>query len=178
MGILNVTDDSFYDGGKYRLIDTAIERGIAIEKEGADIIDIGAESTRPGATPMNEHAELERLLPVIQALKKEIRIPISIDSYKPKVIRECLSLGIDMINDVTGLRNNEMISLVKESKLPVVIMHMRGTPQVMQKNIHYDDVVQELYTFFEKKLHEINYDNVIIDPGIGFGKEVEHNLLI
>ncbi len=178
MGILNVTDDSFYDGGRYTSIDTAIERGRTLAKEGADIIDIGAESTRPGAMPINVNEELQRLVPVIQALKKEIHIPISVDSYKPEVIRECVPLGIDMINDVTGLRNKSMVDVVIKSKLPVVVMHMRGTPQTMQQDIHYDDVVKEIYTFFEKKLHEIDSAHVIIDPGIGFGKEVDHNLLI
>jgi len=179
MGILNVTPDSFSDGNKFLNPEKAIAHAKQMVEEGADIIDIGAESSRPGSDPVSEEEELQRLLPIVSRLVKEIDVPISIDTYKPQVAEACLTLGAHMINDISGLRNKEMITVVSKHKVPVIIMHMLGDPKTMQENPMYTDIVQEIKTFFEERIQQAKaagITDIILDPGIGFGKTVEHNL--
>lgn len=181
MGILNVTPDSFSDGGLFVNADKAIEHAKQMVKEGAEIIDVGGESSRPGSEPVSEEEELRRVKPVIQKLVNEINVPISIDTYKPKVAEKCLSLGVQLVNDITGLRNKEMIKVVAQYKVPVIIMHMKGNPRNMQVNPTYEDVIKEIKEFLSERISEARkagINNVIIDPGIGFGKNTEHNLQI
>lgn len=182
MGILNVTPDSFYDGGKYFDLEKAIERAKKMEKEGADIIDIGGESTRPFSKRISIEEEIKRVIPVIEALNGEIKIPISIDTYKPEVAEKAIEKGAKMINDVMALRNG-IEKVVKEHDIPVVIMHMKGKPETMQINPYYEDVMDEIIEFLEKRIkfavkNGINEDNIITDPGIGFGKRHEDNIKI
>ena len=179
MGILNVTPDSFSDGGRFVDQDLALEHAVRMASEGADIIDIGAESSRPGARPVSPDEEIARLKPVIERLVKDVNLPISVDTYKPKVASECLRLGAHMINDITGLANDAMAEAVANHHAPVIIMHMRGTPQTMQANPVYDDVVAEVKRFLKERKMKANaagIKDVIVDPGIGFGKTVKHNL--
>ncbi len=181
MGVLNVTPDSFSDGGMFINLDKAVEQAKRMVKDGANIIDIGGESSRPGSGPVSEKEELKRVKPVIQTLVKEIKVPISIDTYKPKVAKECLKLGVNIVNDISGLRNKEMIKIVAKYKTPVVIMHMKGIPKNMQENPTYEDVVNEIKEFLEERINEAKkseINDIIIDPGIGFGKATEHNLQI
>lgn len=190
MGILNITPDSFFDGGKYFDLDKAILKAKEFEKIGVDIIDIGGESTRPHTIynscqdflPVKE--ELKRVIPVIEALSKEISIPLSIDTFKPEVAREALIKGATFINDVTGLRNDDMKRVIKDANCPFIVMHMLGDPKTMQNNPFYPNgVVKDLLKFFEEKIIEledfgVNTNKMILDPGIGFGKTVEDNLEI
>jgi dihydropteroate synthase len=181
MGILNLTPDSFSDGGRYSDPDVAVAHAKKMVADGADIIDVGGESSRPGATPLTEQEELHRVLPVLTRLKEEVSVPISIDTYKPAIARKCLDAGATIMNDITGLTNLEMIKVAADYRVPVVVMHMKGSPQTMQTNPGYTNVVEEIKTFFEKQIamacnEGIEY--IILDPGIGFGKTVEHNLLI
>ena len=181
MGVLNVTPDSFSDGGMFLDPVKAIEQAKKMVEEGADIIDVGAESSRPGSQAISEEVELKRLIPVIRALVNELKVPISIDTYKSKVARECLEIGAHLINDITGLQNEEMIQVVAEHQVPVVIMHMKGTPQNMQLNPIYGDVVAEIKDFLNSRINtakQSGIKDIIIDPGIGFGKSAEHNLEI
>ncbi len=183
MGILNVTPDSFSDGGRFIKTDKAVEHAIEMVNQGADIIDIGGESSRPGAVQISEQEELKRVKPIIQKLISKINVPISIDTYKPRIAEECLKSGVHIVNDITGLRNKNMIKLIAKYKVPVVIMHMKGMPNNMQQNPVYNDVVDEIMEFFNEKINEakkagINNNDIIIDPGIGFGKTTEHNLQI
>lgn len=181
MGILNVTPDSFSDGGLYYRFSDAIKHGLQMVEEGADIIDVGGESTRPGAETVPLEEEIKRVVPVIKHLRKETEAIISVDTYKPEVAREAIEAGADLINDVYGLRQPGMLELVAEAKKPVVIMHMKGEPRTMQKNPVYEDVVKEVYDFllvqrdraFEAGL---TAEQVVLDVGIGFGKTLEHNL--
>ncbi|MFH1261914.1 MAG: dihydropteroate synthase [Pseudomonadota bacterium] len=181
MGILNVTPDSFSDGGKFFDPGKAVERAFQMKEEGADWIDIGAESTRPGSDGVDEATERERLWPILTRLARErFPVPISLDTSKPAIVHAAAAEGlIRMVNDVRGLRDPEMVKVVRETKLPVVLMHMFGEPRTMQQDFHYDDVVKDLIRFFEQRLVEIGLkENVILDPGIGFGKSVEQNLEI
>ncbi|MCL6518474.1 MAG: dihydropteroate synthase [Armatimonadetes bacterium] len=183
MGILNVTPDSFSDGGLYVDKNAAIERGLEMIDEGADVIDIGGESSRPGAEPVPVEEELARVVPIIQELSKRVSVPISIDTYKPEVARAALDAGASIINDITGLVNPLMRALAAERKVPVIIMHMKGNPQTMQDNPVYEDVVSEVMKFLRQRTEQVveaglPEEYVIIDPGIGFGKTVEHNLEI
>ncbi len=184
MGILNVTPDSFSDGGKFFAEGDAISYAERISKEGADIIDVGGESTRPGARPVSEKEEIERVVPVIKALSKERKIIISIDTRKAKVARAALEAGAHMVNDVSGLRfDKKMARLVAERRVPVCIMHMRGTPRTMQKNPAYRDLMGEVIGELEESIAiainaGILHGKIIVDPGIGFGKTVENNLEI
>jgi dihydropteroate synthase len=184
MGIINVTPDSFSDGGSYLDQGGAIELGRRFAAEGADIVDIGGESTRPGAQPVPPDEEMRRVLPVIEQLKAETQIPISLDTRKSKVAQAGLDLGVDIINDVTGLRgDSQMKEVVAGARAGVVIMHMQGTPQTMQENPTYDDLLGELEEFFSVQMHTasqagITPEQLVIDPGIGFGKTVAHNLEI
>ena len=175
MGILNVTPDSFYDGGKYDKLEKAIERARQMEKEGVDIIDIGGESTRPFSSPIDEKEEMNRVLPVIEALKNEIKVPLSIDTYKPRVAEKAIEKGVDMINDVFALRKEGMAEIAREFDVPVCIMHMKGEPKNMQMNPYYKDVMEEIYEFLKGRIEfaikkGIDENKIIIDPGIGFGK--------
>jgi dihydropteroate synthase len=184
MGILNVTPDSFYDGGKYFSKDDAINRGLKLVEDGADIIDIGGESTRPGSEPVSEEEELKRVLPVISELSRRTDIPISIDTYKGRVARAAIDSGAQIVNDISGLKfDANMAQVVAEKDVPVVIMHIKGTPKDMQSNPHYEDVIQELLDYFEERIryainNGIDSNKIIIDPGIGFGKRLVDNLAI
>lgn len=183
MGILNVTPDSFSDGGQYQDTETAIHHGIRMAEDGADVIDIGGESSRPGSEPVSVDEELSRVTPVIEALAKKIEIPISIDTYKPDVARAALDAGASIINDITGLADERMRSLAAERKTPTIIMHMKGAPRNMQENPEYEDVISEIMAFFRERIAlaveaDLPEEYIIIDPGIGFGKTLEYNLEI
>lgn len=180
MGILNVTPDSFYDGGKYTSLKKAIERSVEIEKQGADYIDVGGESSRPGSSPISEQEEANRVIPIIKMLSKEVSIPISIDSYKFVVIEKAIDAGASFINDITGLADKKTRKLAAENDLEVCIMHMKENPQTMQKNPVYNDVVQEVYQFLKERrdlaiTDGISKDKIYLDPGIGFGKTTNQN---
>jgi len=184
MGILNVTPDSFSDGGRYLDPQEAIARGLELVLEGADIIDIGGESTRPGARPLTVAEEMERVMPVIRGLRREISVPLSIDTCKAEVARRALDEGVDVINDISALRfDTAMVSLVARESVPVVLMHMQGTPQTMQQDPSYQDVVGEVKDFLGRRIGfaleaGVGPEQIVIDPGIGFGKSLEHNLLL
>ena len=184
MGILNVTPDSFYDGGWYKNIDTAVSHGTKMAEEGADIFDIGGESTRPGADIVNVDEELQRVIPVIEKLCKLIQQPISIDTRRAKVAREALHAGARIVNDVSGLTaDSEMVEVVASSKVPVVIMHTLGNPRIMQENPSYIDTIREVKDWLTKRIlyaveNGIKRSQIIIDPGIGFGKRLIDNLLL
>ncbi|MEW6095277.1 MAG: dihydropteroate synthase [bacterium] len=185
MGILNVTKDSFSDGGLYDKPDNALIRAFEMKEEGADIIDIGGESTRPGATPCTVEEELKKVLPVVKRLFNEkIDLPISIDTYKSEVAKACLEEGAHIINDISALRfDANMAEVVASYKVPVVLMHIQGTPQDMQQNPQYKCVVSEIILYLQQRINAaidagIDKEKIIIDPGIGFGKTVEHNLEI
>jgi len=184
MGILNVTPDSFSDGGQFFDTQRAIEHGLAMARDGADIIDIGGESTRPYSEAVSTGEEMDRVIPVIQALAREIKIPISIDTLKAEVAQEALRLGASMINDVSALRrDSELISVAAKAGVPVILMHMKGTPEDMQRDPNYEDLIPEIYGFLEEAINRavhggIQKERVIVDPGIGFGKTFDHNLQI
>ena len=183
MGILNVTPDSFYDGGWHFDLASTQKRVEEMITEGAEIIDIGGESTRPSSKPVNIEEELERVIPAIEFVKNISDIPISIDTQKAEVARKAVEAGACVVNDVGGLRNNDMISTIAELQIPVIIMHMQGTPENMQKNPQYDDTVQDIKDWLEERIKSaemtgIKRSNVIVDPGIGFGKNLKHNLEI
>lgn len=182
MAILNVTPDSFSDGGRYASIDAAIAHGLGCLQQGADILDIGGESTRPGAVSVSADEELRRVLPVVTALAQQTELPISIDTSKAAVAKACLAVGAAIVNDVTALAGDpDMPAVVAESRAGIILMHMLGTPQTMQKNPQYGDVVDDIARFLENRLQlcvasGIATENIALDPGIGFGKTVEHNL--
>ena len=184
MGILNITPDSFYDGNRYLLHDFALKRAVQMYEDGADIIDIGGESTRPGAQPVSLDEELERILKPIEQIKKEIPVTLSIDTYKSKVAEEACKLGVDIVNDISGLTFDEnLIEVVQRYNKKIIIMHIKGTPRNMQVDPYYENVVEEIKDFLKE---QINYaesngvpgENIIIDPGIGFGKRLDDNLNI
>jgi len=182
MGIVNVTPDSFSDGGRFLDPSTAVAHGLALIGQGADILDIGGESTRPGATPVAEDEELRRVLPVIRDLARQVQVPISVDTMKPGVAGAALDAGASIVNDVGANRDDEaMWRVVAETGAGYVAMHMRGTPQTMQSAPMYENVVDEVHRFLADRLERLSNcgvsgDQVIVDPGIGFGKTVEHNL--
>ena len=184
MGVLNVTPDSFSDGGLFLEREKAVEHGIAMAEEGADFIDIGGESTRPFSRSISSDEEIERVVPVIETLAREITVPVSIDTWKGNVAREALQAGASMINDISGLRLDPALSSVAaESGVPVTLMHMKGTPANMQKNPVYEDLVGEIKEFLEDAVRKaveagIREDLILVDPGIGFGKTFDHNLQI
>jgi dihydropteroate synthase len=184
MGVVNVTPDSFSDGGEFFATDAAIAGGIKMASEGADIIDVGGESTRPGAGPVSVKEELRRVIPVIQGLRAKIAILVSIDTSKSEVADAALDAGASIINDVTAGRGDEkMLSLAAKRKAAIVLMHMQGEPRTMQKNPYYEDVVTEVADFFRQQYGralECDVDPMAIafDPGIGFGKTLEHNLTL
>jgi dihydropteroate synthase len=182
MGVVNVTPDSFYDGGRYATPEAAVAHALELEREGADILDIGGESTRPGATPVDETEELRRVLPVIEALAGRARAALSIDTQKPAVARAALAAGASLVNDIaTNREDPAMARLVAETGAGYVCMHMQGTPQTMQVAPQYTDVTAEVGAFFERQLARltaagVRAEQVVLDPGIGFGKTLEHNL--
>ena len=183
MGILNVTADSFSDGGRYLDPKHAVAHALEMTAAGADIIDVGGESTRPGAEPVPEEEELRRVLPVIERLATDARVVISIDTMKPAVARAAVERGAAIINDVTGLRDAAMREVVRASGAGAIAMHMQGTPRDMQRAPHYEDVVAEIKDFFRQTLNAclasgVDVMRLAFDPGIGFGKTVPHNLAI
>jgi dihydropteroate synthase len=183
MGILNVTPDSFSDGGQFDDIDAAVAHGVAMARQGAAIIDIGPESTRPGSEAVEADEQINRAVPVIRALSKKVSIPISIDTRIPAVAQAAIEAGASIINDITALADEDMAKLAAGKQVPVVLMHMQGTPQTMQAGPHYDDVVREVSDFLEKRARVaeaagVAQERIFIDPGIGFGKTTEHNLLL
>lgn len=182
MGILNVTPDSFSDGGKYAHFEEALAQAVNLIAAGADILDVGGESTRPFADPVDTKEELRRVIPIIEAVRQKHAIPISIDTTKAAVASAALKAGADIINDVSALRKDpDMITVVQQTKVPVIIMHMQGTPADMQVKPAYGDVVTEIIDFFKERIDwitgkGIDRNRLIIDPGIGFGKTLQHNL--
>ncbi len=184
MGILNVTPDSFSDGGLFFSEKKAIEHAIRLIEDGADIIDIGGESTRPGSEPVPVEEEIRRTIPVIKAISREIKVPISIDTYKSDVAKHALDAGASIVNDISGLRfDPEMPKVVSEYKVPVIIMHIKGRPKDMQQNPVYEALIPEIMDYLRISIRLANKfgisdDKIIIDPGIGFGKTFEHNLEI
>ena len=184
MGVVNVTPDSFSDGGRYLDSEQAIARGIRLAQEGADIIDVGGESTRPGARPLSAQEEMGRVLPVIRGLSRAVSIPISVDTYKADVARAALDEGADIVNDISALRFDPgMAPLIAAEKVPVVLMHMQGTPQTMQRRPYYQNVVEEVKEFLSGRIRfalgaGVGAERIIIDPGIGFGKGLDHNLAL
>lgn len=181
MGILNVTPDSFSDGGWFHDHAAAVGHGLRLVAEGADILDVGGESTRPGAEPVSEAEELRRVVPVVAELVNRTRVPVSVDTMKPAVARACLEAGAQVVNDVAGFRDPEMVRVAAEQRAGVVVMHMLGTPQTMQAGPRYTDVVREVGGFFEERLRVLEGSGippaaVCLDPGIGFGKNLDHNL--
>lgn len=184
MGVLNVTPDSSYDQGRWFKHDLAIERAKQIVQQGADILDIGGESTRPGAEHVPEKEELLRVIPVLKEIRQLIPIPISIDTMKPKVAAKALEVGATMINDVSGFNNNEMIRVAVDHQVDICVMHMHENPLTMQLNPHYPDgVIPFLLEWFKQKIElllksGVNEKNIILDPGIGFGKTIADNVQI
>lgn len=182
MGIVNVTPDSFSDGGQFVSVSAATEHALRLVDEGADILDIGGESTRPGATPVTLEEELRRVVPVVCELARRTQVPISIDTSKAEVARQCLIAGAVIVNDISGLTLDADMPLVcRESSCGVIVMHMQGTPQTMQLDPRYDDVVADVCRYFSQRLEElaaagIASERIVFDPGIGFGKTAEHNL--
>ncbi|MHC4265400.1 MAG: dihydropteroate synthase [Planctomycetota bacterium] len=181
MGVLNVTPDSFSDGGKFFDTDKAVARGIKMAQGGAAIIDVGGESSRPGAEPVSTKEQIRRVVGVIEGLVYESAVPISIDTYNADVAKAALDAGASMINDITALTDEGMVKLAAESQVPVVLMHMQGQPRTMQAEPKYEDVVEEVLEFLierAKRAEElgVSKERIFIDPGIGFGKKLEHNL--
>ncbi len=184
MGILNVTPDSFSDGGQFDSTASACSQAEALVVSGADIIDIGGESTRPFAKPVTVREELNRVIPAISAIRSAFSIPLSIDTTKAEVARQALAAGANIINDISALRKDPaMLPLVQETSVPVIMMHMQGTPGDMQVNPQYDDVIDDIITFFKERLawlqeNGVALHRITLDPGIGFGKSLNHNLSI
>jgi dihydropteroate synthase len=183
MGIINVTPDSFADGGEHATMQTAIAHGLKLAGEGADVLDIGGESTRPGAEAVSIEEELRRVIPVIEALAQQTTLPISIDTSKPEVMRAAVDAGAGMINDVFALRREGALDAAAALGVPVVLMHMLGEPRSMQDAPRYDDVVADVHRFlaeriFSAEMAGISKKNIVVDPGFGFGKTSAHNLLL
>jgi dihydropteroate synthase len=184
MGVLNVTSDSFTDGGKYLHPEAALAQARRIIADGADLLDVGAESTRPFADPIPLELELQRVVPLIEEIRRFSDIPISIDTYKAEVARQAIAAGADIINDVSALRFDErMVEIAAATGVPVVLMHMHGTPRDMQNAPHYDALFSEIIAFLEQRVrfavaNGVERSQILVDPGIGFGKTVTHNLLL
>jgi dihydropteroate synthase len=184
MGILNVTPDSFSDGGQFNAMDQAVARALQMEADGADIIDIGGESTRPGSEGVTLDEELQRTIPVIRELAQKLRIPISIDTTKSEVARQALDAGAEIVNDISGLTfDHAMMDVCREADAGICLMHIQGTPQTMQQNPQYTDVVSEVSEFLQQQVDRclmagILAERMCVDPGIGFGKTADHNLLL
>jgi len=184
MGVLNVTPDSFSDGGRFQHLDTALEQAMRMVREGADIIDVGGESTRPFSAPASLEEELKRVIPVIEGIAQQTDIPISVDTYKSAVAEAALDAGASIVNDISALRFDPGLARVAaEREVPVILMHMQGEPGNMQVHPHYEDVIGDIRTFFLERMEYavrqgIPEDRIVLDPGIGFGKTVNHNLEI
>lgn len=184
MGIINVTPDSFSDGGRFHESQAAIDQGLKLAEDGADILDVGGESTRPYSAPVSEADELRRVLPVVQALCERTKVPVSIDTSKAKVASEAIAAGAEIVNDVTGLEGDPgMLRVVAETRVGVCVMHMQGTPQTMQDHPQYEDVVQDIYSYLRQRRddllrHGLDAARICLDPGIGFGKTHQHNLTL
>jgi len=183
MGIINTTPDSFSDGGKFIDTDLAFKHGLDLICQGADILDIGGESTRPGAEPVSLQEELDRVLPVIEKLSQEAFTPISIDTYKPEVMSAAIAAGASMVNDVNGLQAEGAIDVVAQENVPVCIMHKQGVPKSMQEVPKYNHVIDDVIAFLEKQIRacverSVALENIVVDPGIGFGKNLDHNLAL
>jgi dihydropteroate synthase len=183
MGILNVTPDSFSDGGDFVSPESAVLHAEQMLRDGADIIDIGGESTRPGAEAVSEQEELDRVIPVIEAIKQRLSVIVSIDTSKPAVMREAVAAGAGVVNDVMALQAPGSIETVSQLGVPACLMHMQGEPRTMQQNPEYADVVSDVMSFFEQRVNEcvvggIPKGQIILDPGFGFGKTLEHNLTL
>jgi dihydropteroate synthase len=184
MGVVNVTPDSFADGGLFFDQDAAVRQALALVAAGADLLDIGGESTRPFSDPTSLEEELRRVLPVIERVRAQSPVPISIDTYKSRVAQAALDTGANIINDISALRfDPDMVHLAREAAVPVILMHMQGTPRNMQSNPHYDDLIGELRTFFQERLefalaNGLSRELLVLDPGIGFGKTFQHNMEI
>lgn len=183
MGIVNVTPDSFSDGGQHTTVDAAVARGLRLVAEGAAVLDVGGESTRPGARAVSLDEELQRVIPVIQALSAQTDVPISVDTYKPEVMRAAVAAGAGMINDVHALRSPGALEAAAELAVPVVLMHALSAPHAMQAEPHYDDVVAEVHRFlaeriFAAEMAGIDKRRLILDPGFGFDKSTVHNLTV
>jgi len=182
MGIVNVTPDSFFDGGRFCDPQRAVAHALRLVEEGADLLDIGAESTRPGALPVDEQEERRRLVPVVAAVAKAVSVPISVDTSKAEVAKAAIDAGAIMVNDVTALRGDSaMVGVVAQAGVALVLMHMQGTPDIMQHAPRYDDVVGEVAQFLAERVryaidHGVARDRIVVDPGIGFGKTLGHNL--
>ena len=182
MGIVNVTPDSFADGGRFFDAGKAVAHALELVAQGAEILDVGGESTRPGAEPVSEAEELRRVIPVIEQLARRVKVPVSIDTVKPAVAKAALAAGASLVNDVAANRNDDaMWRVVAETGAGYIVMHMQGTPQTMQSRPHFDDVVREVGEFFAERLKRlaacgVTAERVALDPGIGFGKSVAHNL--
>jgi dihydropteroate synthase len=183
MGILNVTPDSFYDGGRYQGTAAAVGRALAMQEEGAAILDIGGESTRPGAEPVPVEEELRRVVPVVEAVSRRVGIPVSVDTSKPQVMRAAVAAGAGLINDVLALQAPGALEAAAEAQVPVCLMHMRGAPRTMQRAPVYQDVAREVREFLLARVQAcedagMGRQRLVLDPGIGFGKTVEHNLCL
>lgn len=183
MGVVNVTPDSFSDGGRFERPDRAVAHALGLLEQGADLLDIGGESTRPGADPVSEADELARVVPVIEKLRARTEAPISIDTAKPAVMRAAVAAGADMVNDVNALRTPDALATVAELAVPVCLMHMQGQPRTMQDNPDYDDVVAEVLAFFDARVQAclnagVAREHLVLDPGFGFGKTLAHNLAL
>lgn len=183
MGIVNVTPDSFSDGGKYESTEKAVEHALKLVEEGADILDIGGESTRPGSTPVSLEEELRRVVPVIEQLAKLTSVPLSIDTYKPRVMQAAIDAGADLINDVRALQEPGAIEIAARSNAGVCLMHMQGLPATMQLDPQYEDVVAEVRAFLAERMAAANAagiasERLLLDPGFGFGKRTEHNIAL
>jgi dihydropteroate synthase len=183
MGVLNVTPDSFSDGGRFAGAKGALEHARKMVADGADLIDVGGESTRPGADPVPLAEELERVIPVLSALHGALDVPLSIDTSKPAVMRAAVAAGAGLVNDVNGLRAEGAIEAVAETGAAVCVMHMQGTPRSMQERPHYDDVVAEVGAFLSRQAdallaHGVARERILLDPGFGFGKTLEHNIAL
>jgi dihydropteroate synthase len=182
LGIVNVTPDSFSDGGLFHATEAAIAQGQRLAQDGADLLDIGGESSRPGASPVGLQEELDRILPVIRELARRVCVPLSVDTYKAEVARQALAAGAHVINDITALRGDSaMAAVVRDYGAGIILMHMQGTPATMQQNPTYKDVHGEVGAFLEERLQAaanvgIACEQVVLDPGVGFGKTTEHNL--
>ncbi len=180
MGILNVTPDSFSDGGKFSTFDNALKQVEQMISDGVDIVDIGGESTRPGAVDVSETDELARVIPLLKAIKAKFTIKVSIDTSKAEVMSQAIACGADIINDVRALQNEGCLAVLAKSDIPVCLMHMQGMPRTMQQNPHYDDVINEIKQFFIERIKVcedagIKRERIILDPGFGFGKTLEQN---
>lgn len=183
MGVLNVTPDSFSDGGRYASVDAAVRQALAMCADGADIIDIGGESTRPGATPVSVTQELDRVIPVLEHLRGRVDAIVSVDTSQPEIITAAAAAGADMINDVRALRQPGALQAAAETNLAVCLMHMQGTPATMQDAPHYTNVVAEVRQFLQDRAAAcvdagIGRDRIVVDPGFGFGKTLKHNLAL